>query len=327
MQLKRTGSNYQVVGFGQLPVPENYIIEGIIAEPEKLADKIKECIQNNSTGKISATRVYASLPESKIFTRTISLPHANDKSIEEAVSWDASQTVPMAMTDLYLDWQVVGPSIENSTMDDVLYAAAPKAIVNSYVQLYSILGYELAGIETSLTAIIRAIKPRRKTSEAALIIDIGGQTTNLAIFDNAIRVTGSTLIGGEQLTYRIAEALKVSEAAAEKMKKSKGGKETEKTKKALDSAVTQICSEATTMINYYQEKDKQQVKVSRIYVCGGSASLPSLAEVFSEKLGINTEVVDKLEGMIPNRRVVLPEESVPAYINAIGLALLGVYDD
>ncbi len=327
VQLRRFGIGSEVVGFAQIPVPENYIIEGIVAEPEKLSEAILACLKDGVTGRITAKRVYASLPESKIFTRTISLPRGDEKSIEEAVNWDASQTVPMSMSDLYLDYQVIGPSHEDPKLDEVLYAAAPKAIVNSYVQLYQLCGFELVGIETSLTAIIRAMNPKRKSKEATLIIDIGGQTTNLAIYDDAIRVTGSTLIGGEQLTYRIAEALKISEVSAEKLKRQKSAKDGEKTKVALESAVSEMSREAVNMINYYEEKSKSQIKVTRVFLCGGSASLPTLTEVFKEKLAIPTEVVNTVEEMTFSKKALMPTEEVPAYVNAIGLALLGVRDD
>ncbi len=327
VQLRRMGKKITVVGFGQMAVPENFIIEGIVAESEKLAELTKNFMQKEIKGKITAKRVYASLPESKIFTRTISLPRTGDKKIDEAVSWEASQTIPMAMSDLYLDWQLIGPSHEDPKLDEVLYAAAPKAIVNSYVQLYSLLGLEITGIETSLTAIIRAIGAKGKAKEAALIIDIGGQTTNLAIFDNAIRVTGSTLIGGEQLTYRIAQALGVSEIDAEKIKRQKATSEIAKTKQALEGSVSEIAKEATSMINYYEEKSRQKIKITRVLLCGGSASLPSLSEVLGEKLAIPTEVVNSIENLVFTKNCEIPAEEIPTYINAIGLAMLGVQDD
>jgi type IV pilus assembly protein PilM len=327
IQLRKFGKKISVVGFGQIPVPENFIIEGIVAEPEKLSEKIHEFLEKGITGKINAKRVYTSLPESKIFTRTISLPHGADKSIEEAVNFEATQTIPMAMSDLYLDWQVIGPSHADSKLDEVLYAAAPRAIVNSYVQLYSLLGLELAGIETSLTAIIRAIGTKKNAKEASLIIDIGGQTTNLAIFDNAIRVTGSTLVGGEQLTYQISQALGISEADAEKLKKKASDKQIEKTQAALSGAVTGIAKEAINMINYYEEKSLKKIKITKILLCGGSASLPSLSEVLTEKLAIPTQVVNNIENLVMSKNCEIPPEEVPTYVNAIGLAMLGVIDD
>lgn len=326
VQLKKKGLLTKLIGYGQVSIPENYIIEGIVAEPEKLAELTKKYFENGIWGKITATRVCSSLPESKIFTRSITLPRMNDKALAEAVGWEASQTIPMAMTDLYLDWQVIGPSTDDPRSDEIIYAAAPKAIVNSYLQFFNLMGYEVEGIETSLTAIIRSAVPRKTSKEPVLIIDIGGETTNLAIFDNAIRLTGSTLIGGEHITNRIAEALKVDQKEAEKIKKQKGV-DKEKVRQAVDVEVTEITKEATKIINFYQEKNKKESPISKVILCGGSSSLDALTEIFKEKLGIPTEIGNPWANISIYPLKSVPKEDAPAYTNAVGLALLGAMDD
>lgn len=326
VQLKKKGLLTKLIGYGQMPIPENFIIEGIIAEPEKLAELTKKFFAMEVWGKILAKRVCTSLPESKIFTRTITLPHMNEKALAEAVGWEASQTIPMAMSDLYLDWRVIGPTLNDPKIDEVIYAAAPRAIVDSYIQYFNILGLEIEGIETSLTAIIRSVVTKKSSKEAVLIIDIGGKTTNLAVFDRVIRLTGSTLIGGDHITYRISQALGIDEKEAEKMKKQKNADKT-KLRQAVDVEVTEITKEATKMINYYQEKNKKANQITRVILSGGSASLDMLSEIFKEKLGIPTEVGNPWANISIYPLKSVPKEDAPAYTNAVGLALLGVIDD
>lgn len=326
VQLKKNGMLTRLIGYGQMTVPENYIIEGIIAEPEKLAELTKKFFETGVWGKITAKRVCTSLPEAKIFTRTITLPHMNDKAMTEAVIWEASQTIPMAMSDLYLDYQVIGSSLDDPKNDEIIYAAAPKAIVDSYLQFFNILGFEIEGIETSLTAIIRAAVSKKLVKEAVLVIDIGGTTTNLAVFDRVIRVTGSTLIGGDHITYRVAQALGIDEKEAEKIKKQKST-DKEKLRQAVDVEVTEITKEATKMINFYEEKNKRANPVSRVIFCGGSASLDTLGDIFKEKLGITAEVGNPWANISVYPLKSVPKEEAPAYTNAVGLALLGVIDD
>lgn len=326
VQLKKQGRLTRLIGHGQLPVPENYIIEGIIAEPEKLSELIKQYFNENSWGKVTAKRVAASLPESKIFTHLVTLPQKSQKETEEAVNWEASQTIPMAMTDLYLDWQVIGPSAQEPGMSEVIYTAAPRAIVDSYVQLFDALGLELASIETNLLSIVRAIVSQKKNNVPTLVIDIGGRSTNLAVVDEVIRITGSTLLGGEQLTFRVSQALDITEAKAEKALTVKDEKERVKIRQALDTEVTEITKEATRVINYYEERNTTR-KIERILLCGGSASLPTLTDVFTEKLGIKASVGNPWSNISVYPLKSIPKEDVPSYTNAVGLALLGVEDD
>jgi type IV pilus assembly protein PilM len=281
VQLAKKGILTKLVGYGQMNIPENYIIEGIVAEPEKLAEITKKFFETEVWGKITAKRVCTSLPESKIFTRTITLPHMNDKALAEAINWEASQTIPMALTDLYIDWQVIGPTVDDPKNDEIIYAAAPRAIVDSYIHYFDKLGLEIEGIETSLTAIIRSAVAKKNAKEAVLIIDIGSKTTNLAVFDHVIRFTGSTLIGGDHITFRIAEALKIDAKEAEKIKKQKSSDKI-KVREAIDVEVTEITKEATKMINYYQEKNKKESPIARVILCGGSASLDTLTDIFKK---------------------------------------------
>jgi hypothetical protein len=85
VQLEKKGKLTKLVGYGKTKVPENYIIEGIVSEPEKLAETVKDLISNKVWGKITAKRVNLSLPESKIYTRLLTLPHMKEKDLAERV--------------------------------------------------------------------------------------------------------------------------------------------------------------------------------------------------------------------------------------------------
>jgi type IV pilus assembly protein PilM len=326
VQLKKKGLLTKLVGYGKMAIPENYIIEGIIAEPEKLAELTKNFFAKDVWGSITAKRVCTSLPESKIFTRTITLPHMNGKDLEQAVNWEASQTIPMSMSDLYLDYRVIGPSLDDPKNDEIIYAAAPKAIVDSYIQFFDILGFEVESIETSLTAIIRAAVSKKNSKEVVLVVDIGGKTTSLAVFDGVVRLTGSTLVGGEHITSRIAEGLNIDEKEAEKIKKQKST-DILKLRQAFDIEVTMITKEAGKMISYYQKNKVKANPVTRAILCGGSASLTVLADVFKEKLGIDIDIGNPWTNISIYPLKSVPKDEAPTYTNAVGLALLGVNDD
>ncbi|MDD5693182.1 MAG: type IV pilus assembly protein PilM [Patescibacteria group bacterium] len=323
VQLKKKGKLTKLVGYGRLEVPENYIIEGIISEPEKLAGLIKDFFKKITWGKITATRVNLSISESKVFTRILTLPHTDDKSRSDAVIWEATQIVPMAMDDLYIDWQYIGPNNEDPKSDDIIFAAAPKSIVNSYIQLAGLLGLEIISIETNLGAVARAMVPNKAIGETVLVVDLGAKSTSMAIFDQYIRVTGSTLVGGENLTKKIAEVLKLEINEAERLKLKKDDKDLVKVREAIDVELTDMTREIDRMIHYYYEKINKENIISKILLCGGTASLPGLSEYFTEKLDITTVVGNPWSNISVYPIKPVPREEAPIYTNAIGLALLG----
>jgi type IV pilus assembly protein PilM len=325
VQLKKSKKLTKLVGYGQYQVPDNYIIEGIITEPEKLAKELKTFLKSGVWGEINAERVVTSLPESKIFTRSISLPKMPESELAQAVNWEASQTIPMALSDLYLDFQVIGPSEGDPKNDDIIYAAAPKAIVNSYIQLFNELDMELANIETSLAAIARAMIPTKESDAVTMVIDIGGVTTNLAVFDHVIRVTGSTLVGAISLDEKIKLAVGKSTTDLESKNKI-DEKIKAQIREAIDYEVTEITREASRMVSYYSERGGDK-KVTKVLICGGGANIPSLTDIIEEKLTIKTVIGNPWENISIYPIKPIPKNEASAYTNAVGLALLGDIND
>jgi type IV pilus assembly protein PilM len=321
VQLAKNKKLTKLVGYGKIPVPENSIVEGVIAEPEKLAAAIKGMIETNIWGQITAKRVNTSLPESKIFTRILTLPRMKEKDLEEAISWEASQSIPMALTDLYLDWKIIGPSQVDPKSNEIIFAAAPKAIVNSYLQLFQCLEWEPMAIETSLNAITRAMIPARNKNETILVIDIGGNTTNMAIFDQVIRVTGSSLVGGDMITSKVAAATESDPKGKKSIEKKKEIRE------IVDEDITLITREAEKIIRYYYEKINKTNAISKILLCGGNAVIPNLTDIFKEKTGIETFIGNPWANISIYPIKPVPKNEAPIYTNAVGLALLGVKDD
>jgi len=140
VQLKKKKSLTKLAGYGASPLPDNLVIEGIISDPESLAKIIKAMMSNAKEGRFTAEKIIASIPDKNVFTRVLELPDLSEKDLKEAVMWEADQSIPMALTDLVVDWQVIGPSVSKDGTNDVLLVAAPLAIVNSYMQLFNILG-------------------------------------------------------------------------------------------------------------------------------------------------------------------------------------------
>ncbi len=327
VQLKKTKGLPQLAGFILIEIPENYIISGIITEPEKLAAIIKEQIAKKGWGDLSGRRVNTSLPESRIFTRILTLPRMDKKEMNDAIMWEATQYIPISLTDLYLDWKVIGENAADPKKDDIVFAATPKIIVSSYLQLFELLGLEVMGVETNMTAVTRAIIPRNAISETVLVIDIGAKTTNIAIFDEVVRVTGSTLVGGEDFVEHINERLKVRLKKEEEIDYSIYAKEDLKLEETVNEDLEQIIQEISHMLQYYAEKINIEDTIKKVILCGGSASLPGLPEYFTNKLQKMTIVGDPWVNVSSFPIRPISKNDSLFYTNAIGLALAGIEDD
>lgn len=257
-----------------------------------------------------------------MFTRILDLPKLNEKDIEEAINYEVEQSIPIAANDLIYDWQTINQTEEKST---IVLAAAPKSIVNSYMQLFKILNVEPLALEMSLAAIARSMVSNKEKAEPVLILDIGGQASNLAVFDSNLRVTGSHPIRGLTIRSQLSQSLKISDKEAEKTLK-EGIKEKSKASDIIKESIDKLAAESNNMVQYFTEKNKGQ-KVSKMLLCGGLAFVPWLPEYFHEKTKLETKVGNPWVNISIYPIKPVPKEEAPSYASAIGLCLRGFLDD
>ncbi|KKR18239.1 MAG: Cell division protein FtsA [candidate division CPR2 bacterium GW2011_GWC1_41_48] len=251
----------------------------------------------------------------------------NRDELEQAITWDAEQYIPISLTDLYIDYQVLGPTLSGKEgVNDVVLVAVPRMIVDSFIKTIEILGLEVGVLETNLSSIARAVIPKKDQSEIIALVDVGGEKTNIAIFDKAIRITGSIPKGGVDFTRSISEKLKLNILEAEELKNHEGlpGKNN-KVKDAMEPAMLEIIAEIKKAINYYFEKTNanKKAQISKVLVCGGNASVPGFVEFLGERTGVKTLMGNPWANISVYPLKPVPKLEAPMYTTAIGLAMKG----
>jgi type IV pilus assembly protein PilM len=321
-QLKNSGKLTKLTGYGKALIPKDIMIEGVISEPEKLAEYLKNVFTDPPWGKISAKCVVASLPESRVFTHILELPVFNNKDIDEAVKYEAEQSIPVPITDLYLDWKVMEETNSGVT---IFMSAAPRAIVDSYVQLFKYLDIDPLALEISMTAIARAMVSNKEHHEPVIILDFGGQTVNIAVFDSTLRITESHPMGGSQIRKSIMDSLGVDEKEAGELVRL-GLTEDNKAKGIVEDEVKKIILEIQRVKKYYLEKNEDK-KLEKILLCGGLGFMPGLGEYIKEETDIEAKIGNPWVNISVYPLKPVPKEEAPGYAAAIGLCLRGEEND
>lgn len=322
VQLKNQGKLTKLVGYGKIAVPKDIIIEGVISEPEKLAKELKKILAEPQWGKINAKRVVASLPESRAFTRVLELPVFDTKGIEEAVHYEAEQSIPIPASDLYIDWELME---EKSDGVVVFMSAAPRAIVDSYVHLFKFLEVEPIALEISMSAIARAMVSNKDSKEPVVILDLGGETTNIGVFDSTLRVTESHPMGGTLIRQAVKDGLNVTDEEAAKLVREGLSKES-KAKTIIEDELKKISTEIDRIVKYYTEKNENQ-KLEKILLCGGLGFMPGLGEFIKEQNNLEAKIGNPWVNISVYPLKPVPKEEAPSYAAAIGLCLRGEEDD
>lgn len=343
MQFQRTGDRLAVQAYQDTNIPKEVLSGDKIKDPKLLKEILKQALVSPVYGRFTGSYVVASIPETKSFVRVIQMPAMSEAEASEAVPWEAEAYIPLPISQVYLDWLIIGKEKgkekEEAKMT-VLIMAAPRDYVDDFVGVLTEAGLTPLALEVESQATARSLIPASKKDEAILIADIDAVRTSLIINDRGtLQFTSSLPIAGEAFTESIAHALDLDFAEAEKLKRAVGidaNAENGKVKKALSSVVNNLVEEIKNTIRFYEEHSTEASKISHLVLTGGSSKLKHLPSFLHDKLthrpfpdhplrslpGIKVELGNPWVNLLKKGQTPpLSREESLSYSTAIGLAL------
>ena len=180
-----------------------------------------------------------------------------------------------------------------------------------------------AGVETidvipSPVASSQIVLSEKEKIVGSALVDIGGETSSLAIFENGLLTSLITFpIGGEDITNDIALGLKIPLEKAESLKL--GNIEGEQSRKKLDEIIEARLSDIFELIENHLKKIKRnELLPAGVVFIGGGSNISNLEEFSKTTLKLPSRIgVSELFG---NNKTKLRDGS---YFTAIGLLIAG----
>ena len=164
-----------------------------------------------------------SLSDFSSFFTTFELPVMKDKELVDAVRFEARRHVPIPLSEVVIDWQLIGKKDKKSKTHRILLVAVPKEVITYYEEIARFAGLRLVGLEAEVFGNIRSYL--KDEEHPAVLVDVGAQTTTVSIvYRNTLRLSHTIDTGGNSFTERIAKALSLDykKAEMEKIKRTNG---------------------------------------------------------------------------------------------------------
>ena len=283
--------------------------------------------------KLKGTKVYYAVSSQSVFTRFVKLPSVGEEQVDQIVGFEAQQNVPYPINEVVWDYQLVD-SGDSSQVEVVIVAVKADLLddINDSV--------EQAGLKTTLVdvapmAIYNAFRYNYSdVHTGSLVIDIGSRTTNLIFIEPNKVFSRSIPNGGSTITQQIAREFSEPFQQAEERKKrdgfvSLGGAYAEpddpdvaRVSKMIRNSMTRLHAEIARSIGFFraQQGGKQP---ERVFLSGGSSTLPYMREFFQEKFQIPVEFFNPLRNVTVGDGLNLEEVSKNAHRmgELVGLAL------
>ncbi len=272
---------------------------------------------------INANLCLASLPTASVFSSLINVNQtSNKKELEAAVNWEAKKVIPLALSDIVLDYQ----KVDNGRTDGstILLTGAPKALIQNYISVFKAAQLNLLSIETEIFPLIRSLLGNDRSP--VMIIQLGSTTTNIFIVDKSIPIINRSIgIGGNAITKTIAEHLNSSLEEAEQFKYDLMHSEAAEAKTdTLPPMILEGLDPIVNEIKYIMEvySNKENRRLEKIILTGGGSMLPGLTTYLSDKFNTNTIVGDPwFRISYPFELKPILEKIGPRLAVAIGLAM------
>lgn len=324
VQLERQKNGAKMRAWGVSTTTDKVMHDGVITNVSLAAKIIERMVSKHSVGQLTTNRVAMSIPVSKVFTRVLSLPNMSKKELDEAVRTEIQQSVPMAVEKLYWDYEVI--ETDDPATNSVQLIATPKEIVDSYEAVCKVLGLDLALIQTNIHADAQLCAAYGEATKGApsIIVDIGGASMDIGVFDNALRATGTVGYGGDSITNAIEQSLGITHAEAHEIKVNEGlgaGARQKKVKQALDPVLQNMASEIQKMRRFYAERISDNDPISQVLLVGGGANMPGLGDYFVDTLQLPSRVVAPWSGITMGKLQAPEKVDQPRFLTCLGLAL------
>jgi len=274
--------------------------------------------------KIKTKAVIFSIPDFSTFCTSFELPPMNANELNEAVYYNASQYIPLPITETTLDWKLIGgvPGEKQSPLK-IFLVAIPNQVVHDYQEVARLAGLEIYQIEAGALGLARSLVKENKS--CVCVVDIGVQSTTINIIDKkSLKKSYSFDFAGSQLTYSIASALGLGHVEAEELKNKEGlTSSKEEISKTLYLLIDPLVIEVKKVLSdFYQEEGKE---VGTIYLTGGTSGLPGLREYFAEVLKKKVEIPNCFSELLyPPILGKTLEKMAPSFSVAMGVALGGL---
>jgi type IV pilus assembly protein PilM len=292
VQLKEQKGVYSLVNIGIVPLPSEAIVDNTLMDTSSIVEGIKSLVKGLA---IRATDAACSISGNSVIIRKIGFPSMTSEELEDQIQWEAEQYIPFDINDVNIDFQIISPDEHDPSRMNVLLVASKKDIINDYVAVFGEAGLRLTVVDVDSFAVQNCFDTNYEVDpeEIIALVNIGASIMNLNIVKGGTSLfTRDVQMGGNLYTEEIQKRLSISGEEAEKIKVS--GQHRERLADIVGRINDTISMEIHRSLDFYNSSAGDG-RISRIFLSGGGAKIPSLTEALNQRLGLPVEIIDPFQ--------------------------------
>lgn len=319
VQLSDAGNNrWNLRHYGYAPID----IKTSSSDSDEARNRLGEIIMTAvGQSSIKTKNVVIGLSSNKSYTTVIDLPQMSPSEIGGTIKYQLDKYIPIAVDQAKTDWALLGQSLHDPSMQEVLVASTTISYAESRLELVEGLGFDVIAAEPDSLAMIRS--SYIPSDKAQVIVSLDEQLINVAVvYGDTPRLVRTIPNGLESLVRAVVQNLGVEEGQARQFILKFGLDPTKlegKVATVLESTMDSVASDILKSIKFFQSR-YPSIQVGSMLLVGYAGIIPGFNQFMSKKVDIQASATDpwqrvNVAAQDPNLALVASEFAV-----AIGLA-------
>lgn len=311
-QVAKSGDDFKLLSLGSSKLPEGAVEDGILQEPEEVANIIKSLFKNL---KLKEKRVAISISGYSVIVKKINLAVMEEADLDEYIQTEVGQYIPFDIEDVFLDYQDLHTNTEDYDRTDIMLVAAKKEVVEGYLSMLQSAGLKVVIVDIGGFALENIYDTNYSLNENVVLVDIGATKMSINIVSQGISVLArDVVVGSRQLTDQIQNRFGITIEEAEGLKM--GYEPVEEKQKDLDEIYANTCTqwalELKKAIDLYYTNNPDMT-LNKIILSGGGSRIQGLDQFFAEEIGLQVEQLN------PFAKIKADSKNIDqTYLNYIG---------
>src|SRR5918992_486279 len=328
VELAGKPGSLSLVNLGFEGLQPDTVVDGQIMELNDVSGVISGVFSKH---QFKTDRVAAGVSGSSVIVKNIIVPQMTREELEGSIDWHAEEHIPFEISDVSLDYQVVGSGPDSL---NVLMAACKRDKVANLKQTIQLAGKQPAVIDVDAFALQNCYELNYdpQPGQVVALLNIGASTTNINILNGVRSVfTRDATFGGNQYTSLLQKELGLTFDQAESVKRGMPlpeGAEVREVGPIMDTVSDILALEIQKTMDFYRATvEDGESAVQKILVSGGGSKLTGLVDFLARRFEVSVEMFDPFRKIKVDARGFDPDymrEIVPEMAIAVGLALRGV---
>jgi len=320
--IDHSGSEPEITNIAYAPLVSDAIVEGEIMDPQIVVETIQSLFE---TMAIAPKGVVTSVGGRDVIIKRIQMDRMKETDAREVIRWEAEQHVPFDMENVQLDFQILDPEAEGLQMS-VLLVAAKREVVDQKVALLRDAGLTPSIVDVDAFALHNAFEynyPEAADGVVALV-SIGNEISTVNVLNEGVPVlTRDVPFGSRRLREKLRRMHGLTATEAEAVIQGQSPRQAE-FHALLAEGGDELAMGIERAVAFLSMDAAAGRGLSRVYLCGGGARTPELADAVAARLRVRTEIANPLQRLRirPGAAALFPAEDLaPMLMLPVGLAL------